>query len=272
MQGIIAGCTNYDIQSLNEILVDIKNYIEYADSTKKILEGNNEYIINNRSTVEVSDDFVFLIERSVIFLQTIIDDLKIVKSDIEGNQVSEKTYNLLKNIGKQTNVMEENYSEVYYADGSIKWKKYYNELFCKYVETSYGEGRDFFITLKDVNNIAERIRCYMDMNRNFINNNITINGNVTNSNIQVGENNVIENNIDYNKLKDKLNEIRDCVENSMEEDKPTVLRYIDKAVILTDKREKGTDIKSVLSTAKRFVESIGISVLANKIGEAISLL
>lgn len=76
------------------------------------------------------------------------------------------------------------------------WHEYGNEEFQK-VETLYGDGRDFFVTLKDVSNAVTRMEDYMKPENTVVNN-------IEDKSIHIGDSNKIRNSSIGNTVTNKL--------------------------------------------------------------------
>lgn len=198
MQGLVGGGTFYDEQSLEDITDDIANWIKYSDDIRNKLTRKRQKVIDEQYWDNVSYDFEKTINSTISFCKTISSDLQRVLEAINSGKIGRSEISLLKNIGKKSNEYNvEIYPRSYRGDNSY-WHDYGNPLF-KIVEEMYAEGRDFFVTLQDVSNAADRLEDYMsDLKEINQYNNISISGNVSNSEFIQGDNSIINKGAEHN--------------------------------------------------------------------------
>lgn len=185
-QGFIAGCTNYQEQTLEDIRSDIEWWIKYSKQTQiDFLETIDLLKAANYWRECVPFDFRIFCESIPNVCGTIINDLNIVLKDIDENQISSGTIKLMNNVCKIASTNEKRSWETYKNDS--QWKDYDDRNF-RSAEALYADGRDFFVTLIDVGNAAARMEDYMKPNKS-IDNSIHIgNGNKIKKSI-IGHNN-----------------------------------------------------------------------------------
>ena len=166
-QGFIAGCTNYQEQTLEDIREDIEWWIKYSKQTQiDFLETIDSLKAANYWRECVPLDFRIFCESIPNVCGTIINDLKIVLKDIDENQISSGTIKLMNNVCKIALTNEKRSWETYKNDS--QWKHYGDQKFRK-AETLYADGRDFFVTLIDVGNAAARMEDYMKPDKSIDN-------------------------------------------------------------------------------------------------------
>lgn len=174
-QGIFGGATNYDDQSLEEILRDIQSWINYTNKTKDKFEKDINVLREANYWGKIPFNFQMTLLSSVRCQRTFLDDLTVVSNAIQHNQVSEREVKLMIKIGKNAIEYNHEYGKTYKEEHA--WKDYGNENF-KIVEGLYGDGRDYFVTMQDASNISSRLSDYISATPPVVNNNVTqtING------------------------------------------------------------------------------------------------
>lgn len=176
-QGLFAGGTDYQNQSLDDIRKDIEKWVNYSQSIENFFEEHIQSLKKIGYWIEnVPFNFRVWCEKVIQICRTITSDFNLILIDIKDGCISLKTINLMNNIGKMSH---ENYNDFRkaYKEDSI-WKDYGNNLF-KEVEELYAKASDFFATLWDVNNASYRLKDYMsDITQQV--------------NINIGDNNIIK--------------------------------------------------------------------------------
>lgn len=179
MQGLIAGMTDYSIQSLSEIAYDINCWLDYTKKVRIKLNDNLNRSKESGYWEKVSTDFQMTFQSSLMFCKTIEKDLSIIKDAMDSNAITGREIKLLMNIGNKSFEYNREYGKTYHAKED--WKDYEDSNF-RIVEELYNEGRQYFIDLEDAQNAAYRLRDYMQRpNSNAIN----INGIISNSQLQI---------------------------------------------------------------------------------------
>ena len=180
VQSMIGGATNYSYQTMQQILVDINQWIKYAEQIRNKMKNNLAEVENSTIWQNASYNFKMTINSTVGYCSTIIEDLKIVKKAIENNCITEREVALLKTVGENASEYNRRYGIDYHEN--VSWHCYGNQIF-SIIENIYADGRDFFVTLQDASNAASRLEDYMQTGNVM---NVNIGGNVSGSQIQVG--------------------------------------------------------------------------------------
>lgn len=176
-QGLIIGGTDYQNQTINDIINDIENWINYSKKIEIFFEENIQYLKETKYWIEnVPFNFRIWCEKVISICRTFNTDFNIVLIDIRKNFICSKTINLMNNIGKMSHENYDNFRKAYKEDHI--WKDYGNNLF-KQVEELYASASDYFGTLFDVNNASNRLKDYM-------------NEDVQQLNINIGDHNIIK--------------------------------------------------------------------------------
>ena len=166
-QGFIAGCTNYQEQTLEDIREDIEWWIKYSKQTQIDFLETIEFLKAANYWCEcVPFDFRIFCESVPNVCGTIINDLNIVLKDIDEDQISTGTIKLMNNICKIALTNENRAGKTYKNDS--QWKHYSDQNFRR-AEILYADGRDFFVTLIDVGNAATRMEDYMKLDKSIDN-------------------------------------------------------------------------------------------------------
>jgi hypothetical protein len=184
-QGIFGGMTNYEDQSVFDILEDIKNWINYTTQMKNYLEDGITTLKSRDYWNKIPFNFQMTLISSVRCQNTFLKDLGLISNAIERDQVTLREVNLMKKIGLNAVEYNTEYGKTYKEE--TRWKEYGNEDF-KIAEKMYANGRDFFVTLQDAVNVSARLNDYINTVPPVVNQSInqTVNGH---SNIIAGINN-----------------------------------------------------------------------------------
>lgn len=184
-QSFIAGMTNYGEQTIEDIKKDILDWIEYSKRVKVLFV---ETIIELKTTgywKKVPFGFACFCEDISKICDTFCHDFEIVIEAIDKDNITKREISLMRNIYNCARENEEFSWKTYKDKNDGYWKEYGNAEFEK-VETLYGRGRDFFVTLKDVANAVARMEDYMKTESTVINN-------IENKSIHIGDGNKINN-------------------------------------------------------------------------------
>lgn len=264
VQSIFAGGTNYEVQTLADILEDVKYWINYAVSVKEFMKKNENILTSDNLLNEISSNFQATMKSSIFYFETIIVDLKLVKEAIEIDQVTQREVLLLKEIGIQSRKLNIEYGKYWHEDN--------RNHYCEIAEKMYAKGRDFFITLQDALNAGERLGKYM---RNTSLNKINIVGNVNNSQIQQNNTNstqtmITEVEFPYDKVLDSLIKIKEMYKkNDFDEGfglkAEQVRKDTDEIIELVKVKEDQGVIKKFLKGLRDIVINVGSNVIATEI-------
>lgn len=168
VQGVIGGGTNYGDQSIYDILEDIKKWVEYTREIKKFLEDSQNELKNRGFWNNIPFNFQMTIITSISFHNTALSDFDLIINSIENSNISNKEVRLLERIGINAIDFNHEYGRTYKEES--RWKKYGDNTF-KIAENMYAQGRDYFVTLQDATNAANRLKDYINTSPS-INNNI----------------------------------------------------------------------------------------------------
>ncbi|MEQ6118670.1 hypothetical protein [Reichenbachiella sp. MALMAid0571] len=157
-KGLLAGMTDYNHQSFEDILGDLKKERQNAAAFKNKIQQNIDILTKNGYWANsVPFDFRNIVAYAMTHFNTVISEL----TDMENDLQNEVQQNHLKRLRKISTVAQENNIAI----GKI-WhqqydnKDYENDDFRK-VESVYCDTRDMAVNLLDVENIAERLEDYI---------------------------------------------------------------------------------------------------------------
>lgn len=159
-QGLFAGCTEYESQSIDNIKEDIINWKKYSEKIKKEFHD----VIQNltevgywKSTVPI--DFQIFCCGMQQLCDAFSCDFDKVLSAIVTDKITKREITLMENIHRTAHKKERELVSAYKNDLD-SWCQYDDDNFAK-TEQLYRDGRDFFVTLFDVDNAAGRMEHYM---------------------------------------------------------------------------------------------------------------
>lgn len=154
-QSMIGGSTSYENQSIQDITEDIKKWIGLTEEIKII-------IIKNKSIVEKTDfwdrvgtNFKITISETIKYLDEFLSDFNLLNRSLQKGKITKKEVNTLKSIGERSIEFNKKYSSTFNRDGA-EWRDYGNKNF-RYIEEIFIEGIDYFATLEDASNAADRL-------------------------------------------------------------------------------------------------------------------
>ncbi|MGX1194966.1 hypothetical protein [Metabacillus sp. SLBN-84] len=169
-QGLFGGMSNYEDQSIGDIIDDINKWILYTEQTKNYIEEGITTLKRKEYWIKVPFNFQMTLISSVRCQKTFIEDLSIILKAIKRDQLTQREVNLMKKIGHNAIEYNTEYGKTYKEE--YEWKDYGNENF-KIAENMYAKGRDFFVTLQDASNVSVRLNDYINTLPSVVNNNIT---------------------------------------------------------------------------------------------------
>ena len=173
-QSFIAGGTNYSEQSINDIKSDIEFWISLCKRIKAMFERTMaELKTQNYWDQNVAVNFKGFCYNVPRICDTFCADFEIVLKSIENDKITSREIALMRNI-YEVSVENEEYSWKSFRCNDERWHDYGNLLFEK-VEELYEQGRDFFVTLRDVSNAVSRMEDYMKEEKTVVNSSYTDN-------------------------------------------------------------------------------------------------
>lgn len=95
-QGLIAGMTSYENQSLQNIVDDIINWIEYSEDVKKAITNKYSELKNSEFYKKIPYDYKAMINEMPMICQTNIDDLRRTLQLIQNNAITCQSVELFK--------------------------------------------------------------------------------------------------------------------------------------------------------------------------------
>lgn len=181
-QCIIAGMTDYENQSLNDIIEDIECWIEYSENTQNSIIELLSKLKDTKFYHHIPYDYKAMIHEMPRICQTNADDLKRTLEVIQSHTLTKDNVELFWKVGSRANKNGEDNKRYYKLSDDGYWHDYGNPEF-KIVEDIYAMFGNYCATLLDVTNAASRLKDYIDIPRtvttmNYENNSINIgNGN-----------------------------------------------------------------------------------------------
>ena len=178
-QSPFAGATEYEHQSLEDILADMENWIEIINDTKSICEVNINDLKEANYWNRIYDDFKISIIRALRHFDTVISDINRISKGIKNDDIKSTYIKLLQQITKQSSENEDYITKSWHS--TDRWKEYGDSNFRK-VEILYEEVKGTALSLFDASNMAMRLKDYME-DETHMKNQFIFNGDVKQSNI-----------------------------------------------------------------------------------------
>ncbi len=271
VQGFIGGATSYEEQSLEEIILDIENWCEYTKNRKEFLVLRKDKLKEIGFWDNIPFNFQMTLETTIMYFDTVIHDLHLVKNSIVNSMVSDREIKLLRKIGVKAREFNKEYGQTYREER--EWKKYGEPDF-KIAEEMYAKGRDYFVTMQDASNAAARLEDYMSDSK-VVNNIISVGGNISNSQIQQNTTNSSQNmavdcDFDYSKVLEVLNEIKQYFDikefdKAFGENSAKVKQLVAETIEMANEKEEPSKIKKALSLLRDLAVGISGSIIATGI-------
>lgn len=274
-QGLFGGLTSYETQSLQDILEDIEKWIKFTNETEELIKERHGQLQNCGFWNKIPYNFQCTIECTMRYFGTIKYDLTLIQDAIKKNYITEKEVKLLKTIGHKAGKMDIEYGKTYKEDLHT-WSDYSNPHF-RLAEEVYNNGRDYFITLIDASNAAERLEHYME-EKKIINNVVNISGNATGMQLQQGMINSMtssnEDNVNYDQMLGILYKIIEMLEKSELKEKcndnsEEIRKVVLESIQMIENKDEPSKIKKALLTIKELATGITENIIATPIAELI---
>lgn len=270
-QSIFGGMTSYEEQSLGDILSDIENWCDYTTNRKEFMIQRKNKLKEVGFWDNIPFDFQMTLETTIMYFDTVIHDLHLVKNKIVNGVISECEVKLLKKIGAKARDFNKEYGQTYREERG--WKKYGNPDF-KIAEEMYGKGRDYFVTMQDAANAAYRLEDYMS-DSNIVNNILSVGGNINNSQIQQNtthsnQSMLMNLDFDYSKVLEVLNEIKQYFyikefDKTFGTDADKVKQIVIETIEMVNEKEEPSKIKKALNLLKDLAIGASGSIIATGI-------
>lgn len=265
-QGLIGGATSYEEQSLEDIISDIESWCDYTRNRKEFIIQRKNKLKEIRFWDNIPFNFQMTLETTIMYFDTVIHDLLLIKNMIINGLISEREVKLLRKIGIKAREFNKEYGETYKEEH--EWKEYGNVNF-RIVEEMYGKGRDCFVTMQDASNAASRLEDYMS-NSNVVNNMLSVGGNINNSQIQQNTTNSTQSmamDFDYNKVLEVLNEVKQYFdvkefEKAFGSNSDKVKQIVIETIEMANKKDEPSKIKKALHLLLDLGVGVSSSIIA----------
>jgi len=195
-QGLFAGGTSYEEQSLQDIKEDISGWIDYSSEVLVFFEKT---LVQLKETEfykkKVPFDYLCVINSVPRLCNTNIADLKITLKAIEEDKITDEIVNLFSKVGKRTYDNERENRTEYKSIDDGYWHDYDDSDFRR-VESLYTKYANYCCTLFDICNAACRLKDYVNSDisaSNIINIDASDNSVSVDNSVKIGDRNTIRN-------------------------------------------------------------------------------
>ena len=161
-QGIIAGMTSYENQSLQNIIEDIINWIQYSDDIKTEVTKKLSELKNFDFYHKIAYDYKVMINEIPTICQTNTDDLRRTLQAIQNNAVTSKIVELFRKVGLRAFENGDDNKRCFKSRENGYWHDYGNAEF-RVVEDIYAMFGDYCSSLWDIVNAASRLKDYINI-------------------------------------------------------------------------------------------------------------
>lgn len=193
-QNILAGMTDYENQSLKDIVEDISKWISYSNEVKSSIEDKLAKLKGTPFYQKVPGDYQCMVLEMPQICQTNIDDFRSVLDAINSKSLTKEKVELFKKIGIRSISNGEDNKKYYKIKDEGYWHEYDNPDF-RIVESIYAQFGDYCANLWDVLNAAHRLMDYVDTDKDVTSVKYEDNS------IHIGDNNKISNSNFNSKIK-----------------------------------------------------------------------
>ncbi|MBW3466615.1 hypothetical protein [Arthrospiribacter ruber] len=157
-KGLLAGMTDYNHQSFEDILEDLEKERKNTIAFKNQIQQNIEILTDNGYwTISVPFDFKNIVAYSLRHFNTVISELTDIEKDLE-NEVQPNHLRRLRKISTVAQEINVDIGKIWHQQ--YENKDYENDDFRK-VESVYCDTRDMAVNLLDIDNIAERLEDFI---------------------------------------------------------------------------------------------------------------
>jgi len=156
-RSLFAGMSDYSHQSFDDMLSDLKTWVNNLKQTSNILKGNVEKLKELKYWDKIPIDFIILIQRSIKFYNTSIQEISEIVEEIQ-EEVRPDHVARIRRLYKVAIELDFDYGRIWHQ--KYNNKEYGNKDF-KLVEELYGEGRQMAIDMKDLSNLAARLKDFI---------------------------------------------------------------------------------------------------------------
>lgn len=161
-QGFMAGMTSYENQSLQNIVDDIINWIEYSEEVKEAITNKYSELGNLEFYKKIPYDYKAMINEIPMICQTNIDDLRRTLQQIQNNTITCQSVELFRKVGVRAVENSDDNKKCFKLSEDGYWHDYGNPEF-HVVEDIYATFGDYCASLWDITNAASRLKDYINI-------------------------------------------------------------------------------------------------------------
>lgn len=159
-RGFIIGSTDYRNQSLQDMLIDLENWIKTLEETTLLFKSTIKELEQINYWAVVDFDFRASCYDLMRYFNTALAELQEVINGIN-SEIKQYHIRLLRNLGENAHEQHTHHRRV--------WRQYENKEYGKKpfekVEMLYSEGSDMAGDMFDLSNLAERLEHFVGMSK-----------------------------------------------------------------------------------------------------------
>ncbi len=156
-RGLFVGDTDYSHQSLNDMTKDLRNWIRNAKLSRKTILKSYKEIKDFTQWKKTPQDLKIIHEKTIMFLETSVDELKNIFSGIK-SEIRHDHIKRLESLAATANKISNRYGEIWH--NSYKEKEYGTKEF-RMIEALYAESRGTLNDLIDLSNLSGRLKDFV---------------------------------------------------------------------------------------------------------------
>lgn len=161
-QGLFAGGTSYENQSLTDILLDLEYWVKYSENVKNDVQQLFEKAKSTPFYKSIPYDYLAIIHEILRICQTNVEDIRIVIAAIDSHALTKAKVELLRKISARARQSSEDNRRCFKNQENGYWHDYGNPDFDR-IESIYRMFGDYCATLLDASNAAHRLNDYVDI-------------------------------------------------------------------------------------------------------------
>lgn len=156
-RSMIAGMTDYSYQSFDDMILDLRTWIENLKEVSRLFSVNMQKLQESNYWAKVNVDFQYIVERSIKFHGTSIQEIPDIVSEIQ-EEVRPDHIARIRRLYTTACELDFEYGRIWHQ--GYTGKEYDNESF-KLAEELYAQGREMAIDMRDLSNLATRLEDFV---------------------------------------------------------------------------------------------------------------
>ena len=278
-QSMFGGMTSYKDQSLSDIQQDINKWQAYTNEIQNFFNETIDKLEKMNYMTKMDFNMSSVFYNTIQITNTFLEDFRVINESIGSGNITEKDVKLLNNIGRISIINNKDYGVNFKSGDWHEYEKTDSNSDFRLAEKLYENGRDFFVTLQDAVNAANRLNDYINTSPPPTGNSYYIYG--TNHNIMQGQSGNTTMNINQNnpenteQVKILLNQITENIDEYFNDEqiKIKIKEYVEVLQIeVQEEKPRKSMIKLALEGLQVFNQSAKFIATVAEITEKLGYL